>query len=85
MDLYMFEMNGFEVVLVLWKVNIIIFIIVFIVVVVVEEIDKVLVFGMNGYFIKLVNKMELYVVLIKYLGGEMFIESFCIVKGEYIE
>lgn len=85
MDLHMPEMNGSEAVLALRKANITIPIIAFTAAVVVEEIDKALASGMNGYLTKPVNKTELHALLTKYLGGEMSTESSCIAKGEYTE
>ncbi|MDY6974645.1 MAG: ATP-binding protein [Pseudomonadota bacterium] len=85
MDLHMPEMNGSEAALALRKANITIPIIAFTAAVVVEEIDKALASGMNGYLTKPVNKTELHAVLTEYLGGEMSTESSCIAKGEYTE
>jgi len=70
MDLHMPEMNGSEAALALRQANITIPIIAFTAAVVVEEIDKALASGMNGYLTKPVNKIELYAMLTKYLGRE---------------
>ena len=85
MDLHMPEMNGSEAAFALRQANITIPIIAFTAAVVVEEIDKALASGMDGYLTKPVNRSELYATLTKYLGGDMSAKNSRIAKVEDTE
>ena len=85
MDLHMPEMNGSEAAFALRQANITIPIIAFTAAVVVEEIDKALASGMDGYLTKPVNRSELYATLTKYLGGVMSAKNSRIAKVEDTE
>lgn len=85
MDLHMPEMNGSEAAFALRQANITIPIIAFTAAVVVEEIDKALASGMDGYLTKPVNRSELYATLTKYLGGDMSPKNSRIAKVEDTE
>lgn len=85
MDLHMPEMNGSEATFALRQANITIPIIAFTAAVVVEEIDKALASGMDGYLTKPVNRSELYATLTKYLGGDMSAKNSRIAKVEDTE
>lgn len=85
MDLHMPEMNGSEAAFALRQANINIPIIAFTAAVVVEEIDKALASGMDGYLTKPVNRSELYATLTKYLGGDMSPKNSRIAKVEDTE
>ncbi|APD85161.1 DNA-binding protein [Alteromonas sp. Mex14] len=85
MDLHMPEMNGSEAAFALRQANITIPIIAFTAAVVVEEIDKALASGMDGYLTKPVNRSELYATLTKYLGGDRSAKNSRIAKVEDTE
>lgn len=85
MDLHMPEMNGSEAALALRQANITIPIIAFTAAVVVEEINKALASGMNGYLTKPVNKTELHAMLIKYLHPDMPTDNSQIAKAVHTE
>lgn len=85
MDLHMPEMNGSEAAFALRQANITIPIIAFTAAVVVEEIDKALASGMDGYLTKPVNRSELYATLTKYLCGDMSAKNSRVAKVEDTE
>ncbi len=85
MDLHMPEMNGSEAALALRQANITIPIIAFTAAVVVEEINKALASGMNGYLTKPVNKTELHAMLTKYLHPDMPTDNSQIAKAVHTE
>ena len=85
MDLHMPEMNGSEAAFALRQANINVPIIAFTAAVVVEEIDKALASGMDGYLTKPVNRSELYATLTKYLGGDMSAKNSRVAKVEDTE
>ncbi len=85
MDLHMPEMNGSEAALALRQANITIPIVAFTAAVVVEEINKALASGMNGYLSKPVNKPELHAMLIKYLHPDMPTDNSQIAKAVHTE